>query len=536
MTVSTLQPPTEGLLGTQPEAPPGTYYLTQDTRAIAEILSGACTDLSGTQRQDVCAVADELWEGIVRSLQQEFRNVMTFPEETIQRALIASLQEETRSSENVVLCLDRHLLQSAKEMPFSTLRGLQVSRMADGSKAPRQGSQPIDTQLDLLAEEINGRSIILVDDGIFSGGSIRYMVGLLLERRMKIKSILVFMGNPAVREVNGIDVRRIRSLDNCIDWIDARDLTILGGRPEKLSSKLSIASSRPYIAPFSDGRPASIDPRSLRKISDGILGAQEYFFRELETIIGRPVTVRDALRAGFPFPLCEDPAFRTVGLSTPLREIALRARNILATQTIPTGDIILDMDGTLYSLDGPGNGFVGSTLEKEVNRNALAFIMKYEPCTEEKAQQIFAVGLRDFIGLSSYLSRRYRITRAIYYEEVWGAIDVTAIVQRTKAIAVVRELQARGKVLRLLTSAPSAWARKVLEYLGIQNCFASMTTGEQFGQKAEVFDTYRNSPDVQNMLSVGDQFHSDIEPAIAVGMQALQVSTGRSVTYLLSLK
>ncbi len=535
MTISTLTPPTEAPLGTQPAAPPGIYYLTQDTRAIAETLTGSCTDLSPVQRQDVRAVADELWEEIERSIRQLSRNVMTFTEETIQQGLTTTLEEEIGSSDSVALCLDKYFLPSEK-MSAAPLRGLQISRMADGSKAPRQGSQPIDAQLDRLSQEINGRPVVVVDDGIFTGGSIRYVLGLLQERRIQIKSIVVFMGNPAVRQVNGIDVRRVRSLDNCIDWIDARDLTILGGRPEKLSSRLSVASSRPYIAPFSDGRPASIEPRSLRKTSGEILGAQESFFRELETIIGKKITLRDSLRAGFPLPVCEDPALRTVGLSTPLREIALRARQTLDTQAMPSGDIILDMDGTLYSLDGPGNGFVGSTLEREVNRNAVAFIMKREPCTEQNALKIFTEGSRDFIGLSAFLSRRYSITRDSYYDEVWGTIDVTAIVQRSKAIAVVRELQASGKVLRLLTSAPSAWAQKVLEYLGVQNCFASITTGEQFGQKAEVFETYRNSPDVQNMLSVGDQFHSDIQPAIDAGMQTLQVSFGRSVTYLLSLQ
>src|SRR5205814_1978141 len=131
-----------------------------------------------------------------------------------------------------------------------------------------------------------------------------------------------------------------------------------------------------------------------------VLRAQSDYFRALETIVGRPVTLRDALNAGFPVPLCEDSGVREVITpNTPLCTISEAARNALQDQlTWNPKEVLLDMDGTLYPLDGPKDGYRGSSLERTVNTSILAYVQGREECTEEMAQALVQQALSDPVG------------------------------------------------------------------------------------------------------------------------------------------
>lgn len=195
--------------------------------------------------------------------------------------------------------------------------------------------------------------------------------------------------------------------------------------------------------------------------------------------------------------------------------------------------IVFDMDGTLYQLDGDRNGFTNSTLEKAVTANAVAFIRKQEMCTNKPARQLFKTGLADPVGVSRFLSRRYGIPRRTYFEAVWNIDPAGIILDFEGAAKTVKILAQQGKQLMLLTTAPSIWQSKVIDYLGLSNCFSAIFTGENFGRKEEIFDRLSRRFQPENILSVGDQIETDIEPAAKSGMQTLLVSSPDDIKKLL---
>ena len=66
-----------------------------------------------------------------------------------------------------------------------------------------------------------------------------------------------------------------------------------------------------------------------------------------------------------------------------------------------------------------------------------------------------------------------------------------------------------------------------------RDCFSEVVTGEEFDEKNEIFARIAGSKAPSTMLSVGDQWETDIAPAEAVGIRGIQVSSGRSLAYLL---
>lgn len=185
--------------------------------------------------------------------------------------------------------------------------------------------------------------------------------------------------------------------------------------------------------------------------------------------------------------------------------------------------LIFDMDGTLYRHDGDAGTFKNSSLHKKVILNSLQFVLQREGGSLQVAQEIIDQGLKDSIGISNVLSKRYGIKRSDYFDIAWninpGEIIKEFDIQRD---TVVR-LNKAGKRLFLLTGAPRIWMENVMTDLGLSEVFERKFNGEMFGKKDEIFDSLAKEFDPKTLLSVGDQFESDLAPAQKVGMNIFQV-------------
>jgi len=192
--------------------------------------------------------------------------------------------------------------------------------------------------------------------------------------------------------------------------------------------------------------------------------------------------------------------------------------------------IIFDMDGVLYQLDGNANGYSGSSLEKAVLMNAKNFIKKRESYTNDQADIVLRNGLKDTVGLSAYLSRRYGISRLEYFNYVWD-INPSKVINNSIDVATIISALKQNSQLKLilLTSAPKIWTQRVLKYLKLSNDFESIYSGEQFDQKEEIFKILAKRYKPENIISVGNQPDSDIKPAQKLGMKAFLIKTPRDL-------
>jgi hypothetical protein len=194
--------------------------------------------------------------------------------------------------------------------------------------------------------------------------------------------------------------------------------------------------------------------------------------------------------------------------------------------------IIFDMDGTLYELDGKNNGYRGSTLEKRVLTNANNFVVKRLGCPPNKVGLVIRKGLKDTIGLSHFISKKYKISRPFYFQNVWN-IDPNGIVKNYKqSVKIVRKLALNKYRLILLTSAPRVWQKKVMQLLGIQSLFKKIYTKEEFNKKSDIFKHLSKVYEPKTILSVGNQFDTDIKPAKIVGMKSFLVSSPTELKFL----
>jgi len=185
--------------------------------------------------------------------------------------------------------------------------------------------------------------------------------------------------------------------------------------------------------------------------------------------------------------------------------------------------LIFDMDGTLYQLDGEGGTFKNSTLFKMVILNSVNFVISKERCGRPVAEKLIEEGLEDTIGISNFLSRRYGITRSSYFDVAWN-IDPKAVIKNFEVPKlIIQKLKLNGKRKFLLTAAPRVWMENVVRELNANQIFERKYNGEMFGPKTEIFESLAKEFDPKTILSIGDQFETDLRPAIELGMSIFQV-------------
>lgn len=194
--------------------------------------------------------------------------------------------------------------------------------------------------------------------------------------------------------------------------------------------------------------------------------------------------------------------------------------------------LITDMDGTLYRLNSKNNQYSGSSLESAVLSNAKSFILGRKFCTEDQVDNVIAAGLSDSIGLSSYIQKTYGSTRNEYFDEVWNINPDGMLTDYEDAVATIRELSAKN-ILILLTSSGKVWQEQVCEYLEITDLFSKKYTAEDFSSKDEIFARLSRLYDPTQIISIGDQFKTDIEPAAKYGIQTLWVKEPKDIIRLI---
>lgn len=206
-------------------------------------------------------------------------------------------------------------IASANTMPGETLL-LNINRLcnADGEiigYGPRPGFNFLKEQLDELAYTISGRSVILIEDGAFTGGTLRSVLKDLHDRNVHVSTLIVGFcctrAKAVLQEVFDGELVIINPIENLIDWIPDHDLIpfvpncgrILG---EQMShsfmpvTKEGVSCSYPYILPFGKIEEwASLPTESAKTLSRFCLNSAMEIFSGLEAQSGHLITVKELL-------------------------------------------------------------------------------------------------------------------------------------------------------------------------------------------------------------------------------------------------
>lgn len=461
-------------------------------------------------------------------------NINVFSRSEVERVLQSRMTNELEKDKNTIcICLDRFLLNNLENTKIYKRRFFRfhICRLFNDTKIPRLGSKPFLKQLETLQQLISNlknKQIIIVDDGIFSGGTIKSFLQLLSTKgiKTKIKKVIIFVGNHKhLKNFVSFPIEIINSFNDLHDWINTRDFSPLGGKILAVNKNGHSSLAIPYLYPWSAGNNANLE------MSPHFFSASKDIIREFQKLAkiyeishNKQLTFKKFVENNFPLPTDFK---KNIAVSTNDSIVKYLDNCVKLIQKEQNRHVVIfDMDGVLYQLDGNNNGYSGSTLEKAVLINAKNFIKRREGCINDQANIVLTNGLKDTVGLSAYLSRRYGISRLEYFNSVWNinpsrvindSIDITIIISALKQNSQLK--------LILLTSAPQIWTQRVLKYLKLSNFFESIYTGEQFDQKKRIFKMLVKRYKPKNIISVGNQFDSDIKPAQKLGMDALFIKT-----------
>lgn len=504
------------------------YILTQDTESLFATLNENYP-IQFNQR------TDQYFEELTQAISLAYPYIKAYSEIEMQTKLGQKVSSELQQNpQKICLCLDRFLLKNVEsEFPDQFAR-LAITRTNDGSRKARQGNLPLDQQFQSLAALIDNNPVVIVDDGLFSGGTAQFVVDQLCQSGLKksqVEKIITFLGNSQSIKIDSIPIELITDIPS-VEWIDARDFSPLGGKQLAASGTNNISTSIPYLYPWSQGESASLDKSGqFFTISQSMINSFISLVTNFEATTGKSLKFRDLIKAGFPLPTNQEKTI-PISINSKVSDYLQTCLRLIETEQ-QREIVILDVDGTLYQLDGKDNGYSGSKLETAVLENCQRFIIGIENCSVETAKMIMKQGLQDSIGLSNFLSQRYGITREEYFNNVWNINPQNLISNYQVQVDVVKQLSKTGKKIVLLTSAAKVWQQQVINFLGLTDYFESIYTAESFTQKGEIFQMLSERYRPEKITSVGDQEKTDIIPAAAFGCKTLLVQNPNDLKKLL---
>lgn len=199
--------------------------------------------------------------------------------------------------------------------------------------------------------------------------------------------------------------------------------------------------------------------------------------------------------------------------------------------------VIFDNDGTLHWFETPTGVMKGSLLEQALNAKRLEFIMTMEQkkngriIDPEDAQAILQTCYDpvDITGASKGISKRYQVPVEDIKRFQWNLYPDGLIQNFGLQVLAVRELKRQGKILSLVTAAPAVWVNRVIEKIGLTGVFDYVHTWEPGIKKEDIFRQYAERYGAENVVSIGDQIHSDIEPALKHGLHVFWVNNPRAL-------
>jgi hypothetical protein len=199
-------------------------------------------------------------------------------------------------------------------------KSLQINRIFDRSGhkiglGPRPGYPTIDEQVSQFMASFRGDSIVIIEDGAFTGTTLTYLTKRFMEAGAKIESIIIGFAFPraleSIREVYTGEIIEIQSMSNIIDWMPDHDFFPFlpncgrvvghswGGVNLPLYGHDGAAFCIPYVMPFVDRDTmqawTGIPKLYCQEFSDYFMDKAFTFFKKLEMELGEKLSVKHLL-------------------------------------------------------------------------------------------------------------------------------------------------------------------------------------------------------------------------------------------------
>lgn len=165
---------------------------------------------------------------------------------------------------------------------------LEMTRLVDLQGNPagfgeRIGSPPLEQQFERIGQKLGGRQVVLADEVIFTGKSLKHVIDLLARLNVQVRAVVagIAMANGVEFLNHSLEVRCLRLFHGLRDQVCERDFYL--GLP--LAGKVITGSKEriPYLLPFGKmGEWASIPAEWQELLSQFCIGQSIELFREIE--------------------------------------------------------------------------------------------------------------------------------------------------------------------------------------------------------------------------------------------------------------
>lgn len=196
---------------------------------------------------------------------------------------------------------------------------LNINRLFDAEgkligHGPRPGFDYLHDQFDALAEKIGKREIVLIEDGAFTGGTLKHVLQELYKRNVRVPALVIGFcctrAKAVLNEVFEGELVIVNPIEDLIDWIPDHDLIpfipncgrVIGEKvPHSYSpikTEQGASCAYPFIQPFGKIEEwASVPSESARSLSMFCIDTAIDIFGRIEGLNGRPVTIKELLES-----------------------------------------------------------------------------------------------------------------------------------------------------------------------------------------------------------------------------------------------
>jgi hypothetical protein len=285
---------------------------------------------------------------------------------------------------------------------FQVSRGFYNGGKEDFGQIARPGSLPLSEQAAQLAAKFGDCPVCVVEDDIFSGGSVISALEHLQKAGIHIAKLIpgFQIGKPTKLDAMGILVDPVISYNtpgadifSKIDLGDPRDY-LMGASGLVILLPDGTLGRAPYVLPFvSTSARASLPVEKEYDFAHTIWHANAIFFDELEKEMGAPVVLAHM----DPHFVAYMQAYHGVLLNTPMKDLINVADTEVAIEQLkvlklPERIVFLDVNGTLIPDDSP-DGYI-SPEYLDAFQKAVAYQQKQGVviglCSDSPEQQLIS--------------------------------------------------------------------------------------------------------------------------------------------------
>ncbi len=178
---------------------------------------------------------------------------------------------------------------------------------------PRHGYDSLSRQFEELGRKIGTRPIVLLEDGAFSGQTLRFILNRLKAQGLKVSNLIVGFccarAQVLLKEAFNEETIIVDEIVDLVDWIPDHDLIpftpncgrVIGRQTDEGFTSVhtldGLTHSFPYILPFGKmGEWSSLPQECLGELSKFCLDAAIEIFSEFGEYAGHKVTIGDLVK------------------------------------------------------------------------------------------------------------------------------------------------------------------------------------------------------------------------------------------------